>query len=422
MKIPPELADNVIDELCDDKLALLTSAVVCKGWLSRSRFHLFHTITLMCTAEDFNAPNFLEFLDHSPHLAVYVRILSLQAQHRPRSHLVWFPPHSPIPQHFMPLQLLSSLVNRFPHLSGLEMHGIYWSPAHDPHEVTEEKIDDLHLTAPACPSIRTLTISTVRTVQRIPGFHSIFHLFPNLNTVSIEHSLMHIMFPAPEEATHFPPDVRLDKLTIVGDTPIIPMNKIVPPSAVAQLRELHCPPDYLLHPIVNDAKDGLQTASLDIDIHYDFSLSCCARLHTLRVWSSTRVSNGRNYGIVVPRVLFKSPPTLKRITLILPSGPTFTAEHVSFWDWNHINSMLERFPELELLEVLYTVSSRVSREQVLAGDYEEVSDAGIAFRSIRQRLRIPFMNLVTFGLLHGETCIDMSIPWRGITDLDCTVE
>ena len=38
--LPPELSDNIIDLLSDDKEMLATCALVCKSWVSASRYHL----------------------------------------------------------------------------------------------------------------------------------------------------------------------------------------------------------------------------------------------------------------------------------------------------------------------------------------------------------------------------------------------
>jgi hypothetical protein len=51
MMFPQELVDRIIDQLHDDKCALATSVLVNRKWVYRSRYHLFHTITLRADKE-----------------------------------------------------------------------------------------------------------------------------------------------------------------------------------------------------------------------------------------------------------------------------------------------------------------------------------------------------------------------------------
>jgi len=45
-KVPSELADAIIDQLCEDKATLAKCSTVCKAWLARSRHYHFEHITL----------------------------------------------------------------------------------------------------------------------------------------------------------------------------------------------------------------------------------------------------------------------------------------------------------------------------------------------------------------------------------------
>lgn len=74
MKIPPELADNIMDYLYDDKHALAHCSLVCRAWLPPTRYHLFRKISL----RPWDADGFLELLD-SPHCTIlnFVRDLHI---------------------------------------------------------------------------------------------------------------------------------------------------------------------------------------------------------------------------------------------------------------------------------------------------------------------------------------------------------
>ena len=50
-RLPPELCDHIIDQLCDNPDALKTCSVVSKSWTARSQKHIFSTI---CFASDYD--------------------------------------------------------------------------------------------------------------------------------------------------------------------------------------------------------------------------------------------------------------------------------------------------------------------------------------------------------------------------------
>jgi len=363
--LPPELSDKIIDNFRGDKLALATCSVVCKGWLARSRYHLFSEITLLCSATQqgpYHPFNFIQQLDVDPHMAAYVCSLRIQSERMGRNDLAHFPPLSPVPQGFLSLSTLATLLRKLPKATHLDLHGIFWTVSRNPMELThpDELAVALLEAGPPCLNVRTLVISCMRTVQRLPAFHILFHLFPRVQVLSLEHSLMHIMFPTDDEL-FFPPDLRLNSLTVVGDCPVLPMNMIVPHSATRQLIELHSPPDYMLHPVVEDAKDSLQHVSLDIAVHYDFSLLPCTNLHTLRIWSSAKNGDhSEHFGKVLQRILPNCPLTLKHISIELPwNSPLLSRKATLQWarDWSRISIELGRLANLEVLDFSHRLPS-----------------------------------------------------------------
>ncbi|KAI0747261.1 hypothetical protein C8Q80DRAFT_1079688, partial [Daedaleopsis nitida] len=44
--VPTEVAELVVDELCDDYRALRSCTLTCQAWLPRSRAHLFRTVRI----------------------------------------------------------------------------------------------------------------------------------------------------------------------------------------------------------------------------------------------------------------------------------------------------------------------------------------------------------------------------------------
>lgn len=50
-EIPAELAERIIDSLCDDNHALAVCGLVCRQWRPRTRLHLFHTVRNFMTTK-----------------------------------------------------------------------------------------------------------------------------------------------------------------------------------------------------------------------------------------------------------------------------------------------------------------------------------------------------------------------------------
>ncbi|KAI0955064.1 hypothetical protein AcW1_006758 [Taiwanofungus camphoratus] len=80
------MCDNIIDHLCDDDYTQQACSLTCRAWLPASRSHLFYRIHL-------NVPLYPKFnaLRASPHIALYVRMLSIDAYKDSDGSLDW--PH-----------------------------------------------------------------------------------------------------------------------------------------------------------------------------------------------------------------------------------------------------------------------------------------------------------------------------------------
>ncbi|KAF8583605.1 hypothetical protein K439DRAFT_1617400 [Ramaria rubella] len=72
--LPPELTDQIIDHLHDDRLALRTCNLTCKAWTSSAKFHLFHDVKLDATSAD----ALTCLLVTNPIVGIYVRCLDIQ--------------------------------------------------------------------------------------------------------------------------------------------------------------------------------------------------------------------------------------------------------------------------------------------------------------------------------------------------------
>lgn len=76
-RLPPELTDMVIDNLCWDLDSLRNTCLVCRSWLPRSRVHLFKRLTVSIPRRKaFDAA--VAFLRRKPHIARLIRSLQLK--------------------------------------------------------------------------------------------------------------------------------------------------------------------------------------------------------------------------------------------------------------------------------------------------------------------------------------------------------
>ena len=74
MRLPAELRDFVIDLLQDDAAALRTCSLVCRAWLPRSRYYIFHRVQIEPGRRGLT---FRALLDRNPDLGKYIRDLEI---------------------------------------------------------------------------------------------------------------------------------------------------------------------------------------------------------------------------------------------------------------------------------------------------------------------------------------------------------
>lgn len=76
--LPPELTDQVIDYLQEDKKALSKCGRVAKSWVTRSRIHLWRKVILDCAYEPTSKLSlFLDIIRDSPEAAIRIEQLEL---------------------------------------------------------------------------------------------------------------------------------------------------------------------------------------------------------------------------------------------------------------------------------------------------------------------------------------------------------
>ncbi|EMD39762.1 hypothetical protein CERSUDRAFT_112043 [Gelatoporia subvermispora B] len=73
-RLPPEIIDEVIDQLCGDSKNLKTCALVCRAWLPRSRRCLYQQVIV---GPDTNVIRLQDLLKTNPNIGGYIKQLSI---------------------------------------------------------------------------------------------------------------------------------------------------------------------------------------------------------------------------------------------------------------------------------------------------------------------------------------------------------
>lgn len=73
-RLPSELTDRILDFLHDDRRALASCALTCRGWLPTSRHHLFHTLRQIPIVD---VEPLARLLEEDPSLGSYIEHLEL---------------------------------------------------------------------------------------------------------------------------------------------------------------------------------------------------------------------------------------------------------------------------------------------------------------------------------------------------------
>jgi hypothetical protein len=176
--IPLELWDWIIDHLHDDERALSTCGLVCRSWISSSRFHLFRTIQL----SKFDIKTSLALCAPGSTIPPYVRALEMFENDAPTK---W---HSP---------WVSNALQKMPRLGALErlsLHFVAWG------SLTPEAKERLFALS---HGLKTLSLINVEFETISQALHFISSA-PLLECLSLENSTFR-SWEAPLTIFHVPP-------------------------------------------------------------------------------------------------------------------------------------------------------------------------------------------------------------------------
>ncbi|KAI0342288.1 hypothetical protein BDW22DRAFT_179537 [Trametopsis cervina] len=116
-RLPPELCDMIIENLCGDKLSLSACSIVSRSWLRTARQHLFESVLVSRQNQPDAFQSFVAFLKARPELCNVIRIICVDGY--TEDTLL----HGDLQVHFM-----SSIVEQIPGLKALLLLNCGWLP------------------------------------------------------------------------------------------------------------------------------------------------------------------------------------------------------------------------------------------------------------------------------------------------------
>ena len=164
MTFPAELVDTIVDKLQDDKSALATCSLLSRIWVPRSRYHLFHSITVTVESDGSGFKPFLDFLRSSPNTIDHIQELTLDGSVDVDWEIYYLSTITQNTSHPLLFQILDYL----PALTSLELRCMWFTL---PHRWTEEE-RRIALRGPKRPlALRRLTLCLIGYI----GFSAIIN-------------------------------------------------------------------------------------------------------------------------------------------------------------------------------------------------------------------------------------------------------
>lgn len=167
MTFPPELFDNIIDHLHDDKQALLQCATVCRGWLNSARYHLFYTMEFAIPDPKPRLLDLTDFVKSNTTVAACIRILRVQPTFGPASNP-------------LEMQVLAAVARALPNLRAINLSQMKLD--HTRQNSTNETKEEPQV---ASRSVQSLSIRTVLQTHSMANILEDLCLFPSLKNLEL---------------------------------------------------------------------------------------------------------------------------------------------------------------------------------------------------------------------------------------------
>jgi hypothetical protein len=171
-KIPPEITDGIIDQLCDHSESLRACSQVCRQFLSRARYHLFFSIYL---EKPVDIINFHCLLLRSPSIGDHVQQLGLGPF--AHSQTLYESTQGAIMVPSIETQLLPFILSCIPNMKQFEDYRCIMNLNLDPSTIFKNSV----------PHFRHVTCFQVRlTVPSLDAFSVFIRSFPSLENLIVD--------------------------------------------------------------------------------------------------------------------------------------------------------------------------------------------------------------------------------------------
>ncbi|EKM60244.1 uncharacterized protein PHACADRAFT_203490 [Phanerochaete carnosa HHB-10118-sp] len=370
--LPEELLELIFDHI-DEKLQLSRCSLVCRAWLFPSSRLLFRELNLQTQHE---SPNktcrnwgnyFLRAVKASARMQNCVRKLSLSL---------------PLPEFWhkwrvWPTSVLLETLRLFPNLKSITLTRLNFK-----HDTISSSL------APRCPeyglSLDTVELHDVPSLSichsqveesgasESTGLAKFLGLFTSIRVLSIEDYVLPYRYPTIRRAVAPIPlprqtPLKLEELHLKGESSakmLGALKEMVDPRHLRVLFvELNAPVLSLANEFVG-CMTALQTVRFLVreDLNETrpatvVNLSACAELKSISIPylrnSGNQVEAINAYiGCTVVPILSTAPPSVRYIHLSLEMDPLYAGSAVlRRVDWTSFSRSLERFPELEVVEL-----------------------------------------------------------------------
>lgn len=224
-KLVPEVVDMVIDYLEGDKQTLRACTLVARGWYNRSRYHLFHSVTIKSTGR---LKGFLVFVSRST-VREHVKVLRLGNQYGLENKLKLGPAS------------LAAILTSLPALHTLGVYCASWDPAqkdkfvlpkgwtYTPHAIdTFELVEVVNIRRKGRVGTTPLSLDDIRACLR--------H-FDSIGTLTITHARWRddesTTVPEPALATEPLAGLQVSKLSVLSHSMLPSLLQLLPSTSSA---------------------------------------------------------------------------------------------------------------------------------------------------------------------------------------------
>ncbi|KAJ3551666.1 hypothetical protein NM688_g4571 [Phlebia brevispora] len=369
-KLVPEIVDMVIDQLEGDKASLAACTLVARGWYNRSRYHLFHTVTIKTTSR---LKGFLIFLAKST-VREHVRVLRLGNQNGSEKTKFKLGPAS-----------FASILTSLPALTTLGVYHASWDPNQkDKFVLPKEWTYKPH----AIDAFELVEVVNVRRKGMIGGtplslddVRACLQHFSSVGNLTITHAKWRddesTTLPEPALQTEPLAGLRVAKLSVLSHAMLPSILQLLPMTSSAHtLRTLLVGMSewegvVALGELLAQGFGGhIEELSivfacvcrfLSVEVLWrTMNLGCCTELRSLCYWVfmfSNNPRSNRLYWDAISALLTEAPNKLRKLehikfNICMSGEIKLLAHQIEGVDWKQLEELLSRLPSLRTVEIV----------------------------------------------------------------------